>query len=95
MLKERGEARDIICVYHNWSYDLAGNLTGVAFRRGLGGKGGMPAQCRPEAHAPRKLRVEMLAGLVFGTLSPTRRRSRTISARRSSPRIRRVHARRR
>src|SRR5262245_18121929 len=29
VLNECGEARDIICVYHNWSYDLCGNLTGV------------------------------------------------------------------
>jgi phenylpropionate dioxygenase-like ring-hydroxylating dioxygenase large terminal subunit len=70
VLNERGEARDIICVYHNWSYDLAGNLTGVAFRKGLGGKGGMPADCRPEAHGPRKLELATLAGLVFGTLAP-------------------------
>jgi anthranilate 1,2-dioxygenase large subunit/terephthalate 1,2-dioxygenase oxygenase component alpha subunit len=69
VLGESGEARDIICVYHNWSYDLAGNLTGVAFRKGLGGKGGMPAECRPEAHAPRKLQVATLSGLVFGTLA--------------------------
>ena len=69
VLDESGEARNIICVYHNWSYDLAGNLTGVAFRKGLGGKGGMPAECRPETHGPRKLRVATLAGLVFGTLS--------------------------
>ena len=68
-IDDRGEARNIICVYHNWSYDLAGNLTGVAFRRGLGGKGGMPADARPDAHLPRKLRVEALAGLIFGTLS--------------------------
>jgi phenylpropionate dioxygenase-like ring-hydroxylating dioxygenase large terminal subunit len=70
VLDERGEARDIICVYHNWSYDLAGDLTGVAFRKGLGGKGGMPADCRPEAHGPRKLKLATLAGLVFGTLAP-------------------------
>jgi phenylpropionate dioxygenase-like ring-hydroxylating dioxygenase large terminal subunit len=69
VLDERGEARDIICVYHNWSYDLAGNLTGVAFRKGLGGKGGMPADCRPEAHGPRQLKLATLAGLVFGTLA--------------------------
>jgi phenylpropionate dioxygenase-like ring-hydroxylating dioxygenase large terminal subunit len=69
VLNERGEARDIICVYHNWSYDLAGNLTGVAFRKGLGGKGGMPADCRPEAHGPRQLKLATLAGLVFGTLA--------------------------
>jgi phenylpropionate dioxygenase-like ring-hydroxylating dioxygenase large terminal subunit len=69
VIDQQGEARDITCVYHNWSYDLAGNLTGVAFRRGLRGKGGMPAECRPETQGPRRLRVESLAGLVFGTLS--------------------------
>ena len=69
VINERGEAKDITCVYHNWSYDLCGNLTGVAFRRGIGGKGGMAAECRPEVHGPRKLRVETLNGLVFGTMS--------------------------
>jgi phenylpropionate dioxygenase-like ring-hydroxylating dioxygenase large terminal subunit len=70
-LNERGEDRRITCVYHNWVYDLAGNLQGVAFRRGLGGQGGMPDDCKPESQAPRKLRVEILNGLVFGTLSVT------------------------
>ena len=68
-LKDRGQDRKIVCVYHNWTYDLEGNLTGVAFRRGLGGQGGMPEDCQPETQSPRKLRVETLAGLVFGTLS--------------------------
>ena len=67
-INERGEARDIVCVYHNWSYDLAGNLTAVAFRKGMGGKGGMPADARPDENPPRKLQVETLGGLVFGTL---------------------------
>jgi len=67
-LKARGEAREIVCVYHNWTYDLTGRLTGVAFRRGVGGKGGMPADSRPDEHGPRRLRVEVFAGLVFGTL---------------------------
>ncbi|MEA2997075.1 MAG: anthranilate 1,2-dioxygenase large subunit, partial [Alphaproteobacteria bacterium] len=68
-LKQRGEAREIVCVYHNWTYDLAGKLTGVAFRRGVGGKGGMPADCKPDQHGPRQLRVEVMAGLVFATAS--------------------------
>ena len=79
VLDESGEARNIICVYHNWSYDLAGNLTGVAFRKGLGGKGGMPAECRPETHGPRKLRIETLGGLVFGTLVDGGAAARAIS----------------
>ena len=68
-LKTRGNAKEIACVYHNWTYDLEGNLTGVAFRRGIQGKGGMPEDARPESQAPRKLRVENFCGLLFGTLS--------------------------
>ena len=68
-LKDCGNAREFACVYHNWTYDLEGNLTGVAFRRGIHGKGGMPADAKPESQAPRKLRVETLCGLMFGTLS--------------------------
>ena len=38
--KPRGNVKELACVYHNWVYDLRGNLTAVAFRRGVGGKGG-------------------------------------------------------
>jgi phenylpropionate dioxygenase-like ring-hydroxylating dioxygenase large terminal subunit len=68
-LKGRGSAKEIACVYHNWTYDLRGNLTGVAFRRGVRGQGGMPEDARPESQAPRKLRVTVFCGLVFATLS--------------------------
>ena len=78
-INERGEARDIVCVYHNWSYDLAGNLTAVAFRKGMGGKGGMPADARPDENPPRKLKVETLCGLVFGTLDRQRAAARNLS----------------
>ena len=62
-------AKDLACVYHAWRYDLRGNLQSVAFRRGIAGKGGMPDCFRLEDHAPRKLRIATVAGLVFGTLS--------------------------
>jgi anthranilate 1,2-dioxygenase large subunit/terephthalate 1,2-dioxygenase oxygenase component alpha subunit len=68
-LADRGNAKEIACVYHNWTYDLCGNLTAVAFRRGVGGKGGMPADAEPESQAPRKFRVEIFCGLMFATLS--------------------------
>jgi anthranilate 1,2-dioxygenase large subunit len=68
-LEDRGKAKSFSCVYHGWTYDLAGDLTGVAFRRGIGGKGGMPADFRLEDHHPRKLRTAVLHGLVFGTFS--------------------------
>ena len=57
------------CVYHSWRYDLSGNLTSVAFRRGVAGKGGMPDSFQSESHGLKKLRVDQFAGLVFGTLS--------------------------
>jgi phenylpropionate dioxygenase-like ring-hydroxylating dioxygenase large terminal subunit len=58
------------CIYHAWSYDLAGNLKGIAFERGIAGAGGMPKDFKRETHSPRKLRTTTLAGLVFATLSP-------------------------
>jgi anthranilate 1,2-dioxygenase large subunit/terephthalate 1,2-dioxygenase oxygenase component alpha subunit len=70
-MQARGAAERFTCIYHNWTYDHAGNLTSVAFRRGIAGKGGMPADAKPESQAPKKLRVSSLHGLVFGTLSPT------------------------
>jgi anthranilate 1,2-dioxygenase large subunit len=68
-LEDRGCAKSFSCVYHGWTYNLEGDLTGVAFRRGIGGKGGMPADFRLEDHHPRKLRIATLHGLVFGTFS--------------------------
>lgn len=68
-IKSRGNAKEFACVYHNWTYDLRGNLTGVAFRRGIGGKGGMPADAKPESQAPRQFRVASYCGLIFATLS--------------------------
>jgi phenylpropionate dioxygenase-like ring-hydroxylating dioxygenase large terminal subunit len=68
-MQSRGKAERFSCIYHNWTYDHAGNLTSVAFRKGIAGKGGMPADARPETQAPKKLRVESVHGLVFGSLS--------------------------
>ena len=67
-IKQRGNAERFTCVYHNWTYDLRGNLTSVAFRHGIAGKGGMAPEARPETGAPRQLRVEAFCGLLFVTL---------------------------
>jgi phenylpropionate dioxygenase-like ring-hydroxylating dioxygenase large terminal subunit len=68
-MQPRGTAERFSCIYHNWTYDHAGNLTNVAFRKGIAGKGGMPADAKPETQAPKQFRVASLNGLVFGTLS--------------------------
>jgi anthranilate 1,2-dioxygenase large subunit len=69
-LDDRGTtARAFTCVYHAWSYDLQGNLIGVAFKNGVRGEGGMPASFCLADHGPRKLRVATVSGLVFATLA--------------------------
>lgn len=67
-LENDGRRRDFQCVYHAWTYDLQGNLKGVAFKDGVDGKGGMPKSFRLEEHGPRKLRTATLCGLVFASL---------------------------
>ena len=67
--KPCGEAKEIACVYHNWTYDLKGNLQGVAFRRGIKGSGGMLPDAQPASNAPAKVHIENYHGLIFGTLS--------------------------
>ena len=69
-LEEHGrKKRTFSCVYHAWSYDLKGNLIGVAFKDGVKGKGGMPETFRMAEHSPRKLRTAVVHGLVFGSFS--------------------------
>lgn len=68
-LKNRGNAKSLTCVYHNWVYGLDGKLTSVAFRKGVQGRGGMPDDFRVEDHRMRPLRTAELCGLVFATYS--------------------------
>lgn len=67
--KPRGNVKELTCVYHNWVYDLRGNLTAVAFKRGVGGKGGLTDEFKNENHGLQPLRVEVFRGLIFGTFS--------------------------
>ncbi len=66
-----GNRKDFTCPYHQWNYDLKGNLVGVPFRRGvkLDGKvnGGMPADFDPKEHGLTKLKVARRNGVVFAS----------------------------
>jgi anthranilate 1,2-dioxygenase large subunit len=64
-----GNTSEFVCPYHQWAYDLKGNLTGVPFRRGVAGKGGMPADFDTAAHGPQRLRVTTHRGVVFASYS--------------------------
>ena len=89
-MQSRGTAERFTCIYHNWTYDHAGTLTSVAFRKGIGGKGGMPADAAPETQSPKKLRVQALHGLVFGTLSESVAPLETYIGAEILPRLKRV-----
>ena len=65
-----GNRKDFTCPYHQWNYDLKGNLQGVPFRRGLKGKGGMPKDFKVEEHSLTKLQVAVHNGVVFASFHP-------------------------
>ncbi|HJU15253.1 MAG TPA: Rieske 2Fe-2S domain-containing protein [Stellaceae bacterium] len=65
-----GNAREHICLYHQWCYGLDGALQAIPFRRGIRGKGGMGPGFDMGAHGLEPVRVESVNGALFGTLSP-------------------------
>jgi salicylate 5-hydroxylase large subunit len=66
-----GNVMDFTCPYHQWNYDLKGNLQGVPFRRGVkqDGRvcGGMPEDFKLEDHNLTKLKVASRNGVVFAS----------------------------
>jgi hypothetical protein len=66
-----GNARAHTCCYHQWSYDFTGRLINVPFQRGIGGKGGLPADFDKSCHGLQRLRVQTLSGVIFGSFSET------------------------
>ncbi len=67
-LTRKGHAKEITCIYHGWSYDLEGKLTGVAFEKGVKRQGGMPPEFHKDDHHLQRLLVAEESGLVFGSL---------------------------
>jgi len=65
----RGNNTEFVCPYHQWSYDLKGNLQGVPFKRGVNKVGGMPKDFKTDEHGLKKLFVTTLNGVVFASYS--------------------------
>lgn len=69
--KKQGKTKDFVCPYHQWSYDLKGNLQGVPFRRGVKQdgqiKGGMSKDFNTAEHGLTKLLVAERGGVVFAS----------------------------
>ncbi len=58
-----------VCVYHQWAYDASGALRSVPYRRGMGGKGGMPPSFDLSSQRMQSLRVDTIGDLVFASFS--------------------------
>ncbi|HEV2364740.1 MAG TPA: aromatic ring-hydroxylating dioxygenase subunit alpha [Caulobacteraceae bacterium] len=67
--QDYGQARVFQCPYHQWTYRLDGDLTGVPFAKGVDGKGGMPDDFERCEHGLRKLKVATRHGAVFASFA--------------------------
>ncbi len=69
--KSFGQTKTFVCPYHQWSYDLRGNLIGLPFRKGVkqGEKvnGGMPPDFDLADHSLTTLAVESWNGVIFAS----------------------------
>ena len=61
----RGKADSFICPYHNWTYDLKGDLTAIPFRRGVKGLGGAPKDFDMSEFGLRRFHVATRGGVIF------------------------------
>ena len=66
----KGNNPEFMCPYHQWLYNLKGDLIGVPFRRGIKGEGGMPKDFKLEDNGLRKLKVASRGGVVFASFDP-------------------------
>lgn len=66
----QGKTTEFVCPYHQWSYDLKGNLQGVPFKRGVNRAGGMPKDFVNADHGLRTLHVATRNGVIFASYSP-------------------------
>jgi anthranilate 1,2-dioxygenase large subunit len=65
----QGNAKDHVCIYHQWCYGQDGHLVGVPFRRGIKGKGGYGKDFDLKNYGLTKVRIGSINGLLFGTMS--------------------------
>ena len=72
--ERHGNRTELVCPYHQWNYNLKGDLIGVPFRRGIKQEGrtvgGMPADFDPKEHGLTRLQVATRGGVVFASFDP-------------------------
>ena len=67
--ESRGNRATHTCIYHQWSYNLQGNLIGVPFRKGINQQGGYGEDFDLSQHSLQKLRVAVYNGLIFASFA--------------------------
>lgn len=69
--ERHGNRKEFVCPYHQWNYDLEGNLRGVTYRRGIRHdgqvQGGMPPGFKLEDNGLTKLKVASRGGVIFAS----------------------------
>lgn len=71
MLKRecRGNSKMHTCLYHQWAYDLTGQLRSIPFAKGHMGQGGLPDDFDIKSISLTSMHVESYNGILFGTFS--------------------------
>ncbi len=67
-----GTVKEFVCPYHQWNYNLKGELIGLPFRRGVRQdgqvQGGMPPDFKLSDHGLTRLKVAERGGAVFASV---------------------------
>jgi salicylate 5-hydroxylase large subunit len=58
---------EFICPYHQWTYNLKGDVIAIPFRRGLKKQGGMPKDFDMKQHHLQQLKVATYNGTIFAS----------------------------
>ena len=67
--ESRGNRKTHTYIYHQWSYDLQGNLICVPFRKGINQQGGYGADFDTSKHSLQKLPAATYNGLIFASFA--------------------------
>jgi anthranilate 1,2-dioxygenase large subunit len=67
--QNRGKVDSFTCPYHQWNFALDGRLQGVPLKRGVLGKGGMPADFDNARHGLCRLRVHVEGGSIWASFA--------------------------
>jgi anthranilate 1,2-dioxygenase large subunit len=65
--EKKGNVKNHTCPYHQWTYDLTGQLRGVPFPKGVNGCGGLPSDFDRKQIQLRALKIEVYRGIIFGS----------------------------